>query len=48
MKIMIELSEKVVRKIEKAAEEDIKTLLEREISEQNGEVFIELLGLDNW
>ncbi len=45
--ITLELSERMVKKIEKLAEEDIKTLLEKEINE-NGEEFIEALGYDDF
>ena len=45
--ITLELDAIAVGKIEAAAEEGFKTLLEKEINE-NPDVFIEMLGLDNW
>ena len=45
--ITLELDAIAVGKIEAAAEEGFKTLLEKEINE-NADVFIEMLGLDNW
>jgi len=45
--VQLVLNAKMVKKIEKLAESDIKSLLEKEINE-NGEVFIEAMGYDNW
>lgn len=46
IKIELELDAKAVRKIEKLAEQDIKTLLEDEIN--NVDAFIDTMGYDNW
>jgi len=45
--ITLELDAIAVGKIEAAAEEELKTLLEKEINE-NTDAFIEMLGYDNW
>ena len=45
--VKLQLSIASVRKIEQAAEADIKSLLEDEIN-NNPDVFIEMMGLDNW
>jgi len=46
VKVTLELNSKIVNKIEKLTQEKFTDLLEREINE-NGEVFIEMLGYDN-
>ena len=45
--ITLELTEEAIMAIEQTAQVDIKTLLEKEINE-TPDVFIEMLGLDNW
>jgi hypothetical protein len=45
--ITLELDAKMVKRIERLAEESLKGLLEREIN-QSGEAFIEMLGYDNY
>ena len=45
--ITLELDAIAVGKIEAAAEEGFKTLLEKEINE-NPDAFIEMMGYDNW
>ena len=45
--ITLELDAIAVGKIEAAAEEGFKTLLEKEINE-NADSFIEMMGYDNW
>jgi hypothetical protein len=47
IKIELELDAIAVGKIEAAAEEGFKTLLEKEINE-NADSFIEMMGYDNW
>jgi hypothetical protein len=47
IKIELELDAIAVGKIEAAAEEEFKTLLEKEINE-NPDSFIEMMGYDNW
>ena len=45
--VKLQLSIASVRKIEQAAEGDIKSLLEDEIN-NNPDAFIEMMGYDNW
>lgn len=45
--VKLQLSIDSVRKIERTAEADIKSLLEDEIN-NNPEAFIEMMGYDNW
>ena len=47
IKIELELNEKIVKKIERLTGEKLKELLEKELSVENGEVFIEMMGYDN-
>ena len=46
IKVVLELDAKAVKKIEKLAEADIKSLLEDEIN--NVDAFIDVMGYDNW
>ena len=46
VQITLELSEKIVKKIEKLTGDKFKDLIEQEINE-SGEVFIERMGYDN-
>ena len=46
IQITLELSEKIVKKIEKLTGDKFKDLIEKEINE-SGEVFIEMMGYDN-
>jgi hypothetical protein len=46
IKIELELDAIAVGKIEAAAEQDIKSLLEQEINKVD--VFLEMMGYDNW
>lgn len=45
--VKLQLSLDSVRKIERVAEADIKSLLEDEIN-NNPDAFIEMMGYDNW
>ena len=47
IKVTLELDAIAVGKIEAAAEGDIQSLLEDEIN-NNPDVFIEMMGYDNW
>lgn len=48
IKIELELNEKIVKKIEKLNDgEKLKDILEKEINE-NGDVFIEMMGYDDY
>ena len=47
IKIELELDAKVVRKIERLTEDDMKSLLEDEIN-NNPDAFIEMMGYDNY
>ena len=47
IKIVLELDAKSVKKIEKAADDNIKNLIESEIN-NDPDCFIESLGYDNW
>ena len=47
IKIELELNEKIVEKFERLTGEKLKELLERELSVEDGEVFIEMMGYDN-
>ena len=44
IKIELELNEKIVKKIESLTGEKLKDLLEKELSVENGDVFIEMMG----
>jgi hypothetical protein len=46
--ITLNLSESVIQRIEDLTGESIEKLLEREINNANGEIFIELMGFDNY
>jgi hypothetical protein len=45
--VKLQLNLDAVRRIEKGAEQDLKSLLETEIN-QNTDAFIEMLGYENW
>ncbi len=47
IKIELELNEKIVKKIERLTGEKLKELLEKELSVEDGDVFIEMMGYDN-
>ena len=47
VQITLALNADIVRRIEKGAEQDIKSLLETEIN-QNPDSFIEMMGYENW
>ena len=47
IKIELELNEKIVKKIERLTGEKLKDLLEKELSVEAGDVFIEMMGYDN-
>lgn len=46
VKVVLELNAAAVKKIERLAEQDIKSLLEDEIN--NVDAFIDTMGYDNW
>lgn len=46
MKITLDLDDDIVKKIEELTGTDIKELLESELND-NGDVFIEIMGYDN-
>ena len=47
VKVVLELDERAVKKIQTSAQTNIKSLLEQEIN-KNTDTFIEAMGYDNW